>query len=289
MKTIYQCNLADFNSYRITSRCRVAYFPESIEDLQTIFQCIDTKSSYVLIGSGHNVILAREEYQSPFIIFNGNASQIAIQQNHLTAGAGAFTKDVCEMAATYALSGFEMFYDIPSSIGGAVVMNAGAKDEDIAGILESATYYDINTKTITTLPNEVIGFRYRNSLFQNDPSKIIMSATFRLQKGDPLVIREKMNGIKAERWSKQPRDYPNAGSVFKRPSGRFVGPMLDELGLKGHAVAGFRISPKHSGFIEKVGSGNGSHLLELIDDIQNRVRQHFGVHLEIEQRIIDSP
>lgn len=338
MKIRHNCDLTFYNSYRIPSRCKVAYFPESADDVRDFFLNHTSSHPPVILGSGHNIILAREDYETPFLIFNGNFNAIDVQGETMTISAGAFTKDVCEHALECALSGFEMFYDIPSSIGGAVVMNAGAKDEEIAGILETVTYLDLpvpqtadrrpqtadhRPQTISnspkqpfartspsespclrgaeqqiptvwpqppiTIPNHAANFRYRNSIFQEDPTKIVLSATFRLRKEDPVRIRTKMEQIKAERWAKQPREYPNAGSVFKRPPGRFVGPILDELGLKGYARGGFRISPKHSGFIEKIGSGNGSDLLALIRDIQNRVRERFDVDLEIEQRLIDAP
>ena len=350
MKTVHNCDLTQFNSYRISSRCRIAYFPESANDVADIFAQHPSGAPPVIIGSGHNIILARAYYETPFIIFHGNLNQIQISGETMTIGAGAFTQAVCEKALAHALSGFEMFYDIPSSIGGAVVMNAGAKDEDIAGILETVTYLDLPVPHLSpaspspfyplhgdplsgrripssppetpasppksptaasriphplpisafqdfscqhfsspaplTIPNHAANFRYRNSIFPEDPTKIVLSATFKLRKEDPERIRAKMYEIKAERWAKQPREYPNAGSVFKRPTGRYVGPMLDELGLKGHTHGGFRVSPKHSGFIEKIGPGTGSDLLALIADIQNRVRDRFDVELEVEQRII---
>jgi UDP-N-acetylmuramate dehydrogenase len=317
MKIINNCDLTLFNSYRIPAKCRIAYFPESATDIVELFQSDLSGNRYIVVGSGHNVILASEHYETPFIIFNGNMSHIEVSGETMTLGAGAFTKEVCEMALVHALSGFEMFYDIPSSIGGAIVMNAGAKDEDIAGILETVTYLDVRgqqpsatsaplreiskqsppspnqePRTMNhepiTITNQQADFRYRNSIFQDDPTKIILCATFRLRKGDPSRIRKKMEENKAERWAKQPREYPNAGSVFKRPPGRFVGPMLDELGLKGHTHSGFRVSPKHSGFIEKIGTGTCADLLALIKDIQSRVRDRFQVELEIEQRIIDA-
>lgn len=289
MKTIHNCDLTGFNSYNIPARCRVAYFPESVADIVCLFRNHLSDSSYVVLGSGNNIILAREHYETPFIIFNGNLAYIDVSGEIMTIGAGAFTKNVCEVALAHALSGFEMFYDIPSSIGGAIVMNAGTKDGEIADILETVTYLDVRTGRIATLPNEQAGFRYRNSIFQENSSKIVLSATFRLRKSDPVTIREQMEQSRAERWAKQPRDYPNAGSVFKRPAGRYVGPMLDELGLKGYSNGGFRVSLKHSGFIQKVGTGTGCDLLALIKDIQCRVYDRFEVNLEIEQRIIDAP
>jgi len=288
MKVIHNCDLTRFNSYRIPARCRIAFFPESADDIADLYRTYTSGPLPIIIGSGHNIILARDNYESPFVIFNGNLSRIEVSGESMTIGAGAFTESVSEIALAQALSGFEIFYDIPSSIGGAVVMNAGAQDEDIAGIIETITYLDTPTGLIRTITRHEANFRYRNSIFQNDSTKIVLSATFRLRKGAPTLIRKKMERTKAERWSKQPRAHPNAGSVFKRPAGRYVGPMLDELGLKGHTRGGFRISPKHSGFMEKIGPGKGSDLLALITDIQSRVRDGFHVELEIEQRIIDA-
>lgn len=288
MKIIRHCDLTCFNSYRIPSECRIAYFPESVEDATALFQRHLSGQKPILLGSGHNVILASAHYEEPFVIFNGNFNEITVAGHTVTIGAGAFTQTVCEKMLAHGLSGFEMFYDIPSSIGGAIVMNAGAKDEDIAGILQTVTYLDTRhpTPEVRTIANEEAVFRYRNSLFQQNPDMIVLSATFQLQSDNPVRIKQKMETIKAERWAKQPRQYPNAGSVFKRPDGRFVGPMLDELHLKGYTHGGFRVSPKHSGFIEKVGPATGQQLLELIEDIQQRVRERFGVELEPEQRII---
>jgi UDP-N-acetylmuramate dehydrogenase len=286
MKIAHNCDLTGYNSYRIPARCRIAYFPESAEDVAGLFAAL---REYVIIGSGHNIILANESYETPFIIFNGNFSRISLHGERMHLEAGAFTADACELALAHHLSGLELFYDIPSSLGGAIAMNAGYPEEDIAGLTESIWYWDIPAAKCMTIAAAQAGFSYRNSIFQNDPTKIVLAATLCLRPGNPAEIRARMLQIKAERWARQPREFPNAGSVFKRPAGRYVGPMLDELGLKGFSCGGFRVSPKHSGFIEKTGAGTGRQLLDLITDIQLRVRQHFSIDLEPEQRIISAP
>ena len=113
-----------------------------------------------------------------------------------------------------------------------------------------------------------------------------MKAWFKLGKGNPAQIQARMEENKQIRWAKQPREYPNCGSVFKRPPGRFVGPMLDELGMKGFAIGGAKISEKHSGFIINTGNASGQDILALIAVAQNRVKEKFGIDLEVEQRII---
>jgi UDP-N-acetylmuramate dehydrogenase len=190
------------------------------------------------------------------------------------------------LALAHNLSGLEVLYDIPSSIGGSIVMNAGAYDEDISHIIKDVTFWDQSDQNIRTLPKEALHLSYRNSIFQQDKRKLILQANLVLRESNKNDIKYKMDTIKARRWEKQPREYPNAGSVFKRPQGRYVGPMLDALQLKGYSYNGFRVSPKHSGFIEKVGCGNGADLLHLITDIQAKVSEAFDVKLELEQRII---
>lgn len=281
------CDLTAFNSYRIAARCETAYFPDSAAEVAALLTGELRETPYVVLGSGHNVILARERYQTPFVIFNGNLNHLAVSGTRLIAGAGAFTRDVCELAAAHGLSGLEVFYDIPSSMGGAVVMNAGGHGREICDVLVHASYYDAATGRIVQAGNADLEFRYRGSLFLNDPTRIVLEVCFDLQPAAEAAIRERMAEIKAVRWEKQPRQFPNAGSVFKRPPGRFVGPMMDELGLKGVAVAGFRVSPKHGGFIERAGPGTGADLLCLIALIQERVQAAYGVGLEVEQRIID--
>jgi UDP-N-acetylmuramate dehydrogenase len=180
----------------------------------------------------------------------------------------------------------EVFWDIPSSIGGAVAMNAGASGEEIKDVLIKVQYLDLIDLKVKEMLNQDIGFVYRNSFFQQNSSKIVIEAEFKLNKGDKVEIENKMNEIRQKRWEKQPREYPNCGSVFKRPEGRFVGPMLDELNLKGFSVGGAQISEKHSGFIVNKGDATGSDILNLIKEVQKRVKAKFGVDLEVEQRII---
>ncbi len=287
MKTVSACDLTPYNSYRIPAQCETAYFPDTIEDVLTLATQTLRDRPYVLLGSGHNVILARTQYRTPFVIFNGHMDWIRVRNTQIETGAGAFTKNLCEVAAAHHLSGLEVFYDIPSSMGGAVVMNAGGHGEEMAERIARITYLDVPAAAIRECDAAGAEMTYRNSRFQNQSTCIVLAVELTLTPGDPAAIREKMERIKAERWAKQPREFPNAGSVFKRPDGRFVGPMIDELKLKGLQVAGFRVSPKPGGFIERTGPGPGRDLLTLIQTIQERVYNAYAIELEIEQRVID--
>lgn len=278
-------DLAPFNSYGLRARCARAFFPNSEEDVRAIFESYpDTKK--FLIGSGHNIILARDWYEEDFVIFNGNFSAVRVSGSIMEAQAGAFSKRMSEIALSHSLSGLEVFYDIPSSLGGAVVMNAGAGGEEIMSLVETVRYLDCDTLQVIEAPGSELAFSYRDSMFQRDPRKIVLGARLRLAEGNPIEIRQKMYAIREQRWSKQPRDHPNAGSVFKRPQGRFVGPMIEALRLKGASVGGVHVSEKHAGFIVRHADASGSDLLALIDHVRRRVREEYDVELEIEQRVI---
>src|SRR5690606_6817875 len=242
----------------------------------------------ILLGSGHNVILSKEYYEEEFIIFNGNFEQVDInaESGMVDAQAGIRMEKLSEMACENGLSGVEIFYDIPSSLGGAVVMNAGASGEEIKDVLVKVRYLDLADMEIKEIFKEEMGFEYRNSFFQKFKDKIVLRAWLKLATKDKSLIREKMETIKAQRWAKQPKEYPNAGSVFKRPKGYYVGAMIDELGLKGYAVGGAKISEKHGGFIVNFNNATGRDIIAIIEKVKVEVYQKYGVDLEIEQRIL---
>ena len=270
MNHIKNLDLTEYNSYRIKAICANAFFPDSEEELRQIYQgWKGTKK--ILLGSGHNVILSKEYYEEDFILFSGNFNFILIDGNQIIAEAGATMLELSTLAMENSLTGLEIFYDIPSSLGGAVVMNAGASGEEIKDVLVKVRYYDIAKDEFGQMTNEEIGFSYRNSCFQNNPDLIVTQVWLELTSGDKNSIKEKMERIKSARWAKQPRDYPNAGSVFKRPNGMFVGPMIEKLGLKGHRIGGAMVSEKHAGFIVNVNYASGLDVVQLIHYIKTVV------------------
>jgi len=278
-------DLTNYNAYRVKALCKNAFFPENEADIIALYA---KKQDYVLLGSGHNIICSKPYYDADFIIFNGNfnTSKVNETTSVIEAEAGATIYDLSNVAQKYSLSGAEFYYDIPSSVGGAVVMNAGTKEGETKNILNKVRYLDLTDMQVKEKNNKDLELSYRNSLFQKQKDKVILKAWFQLQKGDAEEIKTIMEASKARRWKKQPRDYPNCGSVYKRPPGRFVGPMLDELGLKGFRIGGAEVSKKHSGFIVNVGNATGSDILNLIRYTKERVKEAFGVDLEVEQRII---
>lgn len=285
MKIFKDFELTNFNSYKIKSKCSIAYFPESENDFIELFSTLKGEK-YIVIGNGNNVILSKSYYNIPFVILNGFFDRITLNESYIEAEAGATTFNLSKFALENSLTGAEFLYDIPSSIGGAVVMNAGTKEGETKNILHKVRYLDLNDLNIKEKLNSEIDLSYRDSYFQNNKDAIILKVWFRLEQGEQDKIESLMKESKERRWSKQPREFPNCGSVFKRPPGRFVGPMLDELGLKGFSVGGAQVSEKHSGFIVNKGEATGEEILTLIKEIQRRVQDKFDVELEVEQRII---
>lgn len=277
-------DLTLYNSYRIKSVCKRSLFPSSEADFLKIFS--DETREKIILGGGFNVILSKVYYDADFVILGSNFSKVNISGNVIEAEAGVDLKTLSEMALNNNLSGMEMFYDIPSSLGGAVVMNAGASGEEIKDILLKVKYLDLADMKFKEISREDMSFEYRNSFFQQNTDKIILRSWLRLNSGNQNDIREKMETIKAARWAKQPKEYPNAGSVFKRPKGYFVGAIIDELGLKGFSIGGAKISEKHGGFIVNFDNAKGDDIIFLIKEVQNRVKERYNIDLEIEQRII---
>lgn len=278
--------LTQYNSYKLKAFCKRVFFPECPDDFISIYRDFPD-SQKVLLGGGYNVILSKDYYEEDFILIGESYSKSEFHENGiLEVESGADLRKVSEQAQINGFTGLEVFCDIPSSLGGAIVMNAGASGEEIKDVLEKVVYLDLSDFKIKEIHVSDIGFEYRNSFFQRNTSKIVLKAFLKLEKKDPDLIREKMLKVKEARWKKQPREFPNAGSVFKRPKGYFVGTMVESLGLKGYGVGGAKVSEKHAGFIVNYNDATGEDIIRLIHYIQDRVREQYQVDLEIEQRII---
>lgn len=287
MKKFHDFNLKDYNSFKIDAVCRNAYFPDTIEDVVEIYAKVIDKDDIIVIGEGNNIILEKEYYDKDFIIFNNSFNTIrSVGGQNLICQAGVSLKKLSEYAMENSLGGLEIFYDIPSSLGGAIVMNAGAYGIEIKDYIVSVKCLNSITLEVENYKLEDLNYSYRTSVFQQRKELIVLEVELHLLEGISSAIHEKMLEIKADRWRKQPRNYPNAGSVFKRPVGHYVGQIIEELGLKGTTAGGAQVSEKHGGFIINVNNAKGSDIVKLIDLIQNKVYNKYGFKLEVEQRII---
>jgi UDP-N-acetylmuramate dehydrogenase len=285
MKIIENLDLTEYNSYKIKASCKRGFFPCNESDIIKFFN--DRNYPYKIIGSGNNIIFSKEYYEEDFIILGSSFDQLErIDKLKIRAQTGSTLEELSLFALEHNLTGLEHFYDIPSSIGGAIVMNAGARNVEIKNVLEEVSYYSVKENKIISKTLNELNFSYRMSPFQNNRDNVILNATFLLREGSKSSIKEKMNSLRDKRWGTQPRSYPNAGSVFKRPEGYFVGQIIEELGLKGYQIGGAQISEKHGGFIVNKGEATGQDILNLISYIQKEVKERKGISLEVEQRII---
>lgn len=281
MKILNNLDLTEYNSYRLHSKAETALFPESIEEIKVIV----SQDCPIIIGGGCNVIFVREFYRQPIMFIRDNFSGILQEGNHLKVKAGTDLQLLSEYALKHSLSGLERYYDIPGCVGGATIMNAGCNGVSFSDLIVTVTYYDRDKRRIETLSKDELCFEYRGNVFQN-MNVVILEVELELRHGTKEDILSLMVSNKKARWAKQPREYPSAGSVFKRPQGHFVGPMITEVGLKGFRIGDAMISDKHAGFIVNTGNAVSGDVIALIDLAKKQVKEKYNIDLEIEQRYI---
>jgi UDP-N-acetylmuramate dehydrogenase len=202
----------------------------------------------------------------------------------ITAGSGILLATLAAEAARHAWTGLEFSHGIPGTLGGAVIMNAGAYDGEMRQVVESVRVLD-RSGEVVTFSAEKCDFSYRHSGF-SDGKSLVLSATVKLSEGDPVAIRARMTELMAKRREKQPLEYPSAGSTFKRPEGHFAAALIDQCGLKGLSVGGAQVSAKHAGFIVNTGHATCQDILELMDMVRDRVYRETGVELEPEVKYL---
>jgi UDP-N-acetylmuramate dehydrogenase len=275
--------LEDYNSYRIRSIASLALFPESMDDLR---DCFVKYPDAIIWGGGNNIILSKSHYNNPIIFIRDNLKKINKLGNQIEVEAGLQMFELSNILLKSELAGFESFCDIPGCIGGGIIMNAGTGDDQISNHLICVTAYDKETNKFLKFSKSECEFGYRDSIFKKNNALIVISAIFQFESGDYNSIKYKMDTIRETRHSKQPTEFPNAGSVFKRPEGFYVGTMIESLGLKGYSIGDAQVSKKHAGFIINKGNATGDDILKLISHIQLLVYNHYNIQLQLEQIII---
>lgn len=274
-------DLALLTGFR-TGGCAVTVSPETREAFLSAVGCLrETGAEYFVLGNGTNVLAMDEGYDGAVLLTKRALSDISSDGCLIRAGAGASLADVCRKACYEGLSGMEFAYGIPGSVGGAVFMNAGAYGGEMKDILVEAEYLDEEGNTVT-IPASELGLAYRSSIFQQHRRWLILSAVFRLKKGDSKVIAETMRETMSKRIDKQPLDYPSCGSTFKRPQGNYASKLIDDCGLRGFTVGGAQVSEKHCGFVINRGGATTADILALIEEVRKKVKEMTGYELECE-------
>lgn len=239
-----------------------------------------------VLGNGSNVLVSDDGIRGVVLCIGSDYAAVETQDTCMTAQTGALLSALSNEAHKHGLTGLEFAGGIPGSLGGALFMNAGAYDGQMADVVVSSRYYDAQTDCIQTLEGESHAFGYRTSVFKAHPDWIALSARMQLKQGDPAQIRAKMDDFSQRRRDKQPLNYPSAGSTFKRPTGYFAGKLIQDAGLMGYTIGGAQVSEKHAGFVINRGGATCADVKALIAHIQQEVFRQFGVQLEPEVRML---
>ena len=273
-------------SFKIGGPARIMLMPGTAVEAAEALKILRSHGARVLImGNGTNLLIPDEGYSGAVVCMSKPMSELSSPGPRLVrAGAGATLAATAVFAAQNSLSGLEFAHGIPGSVGGGVAMNAGAYGGELKDVLESVEFID-GAGNLKSLPACELGFSYRRSAF-SDSDWLITGAVFKLAPGNESEIRGKMRELIEKRRASQPLDLPSAGSTFKRPAGGYAAAMIDQAGLKGFAVGGAMVSPKHAGFVVNTGEATYSDVVTLMRIIRERVHEREGVWLEPEVKIM---
>lgn len=283
---LYDVPLKKLTTFKVGGNCSALIIINSVQGLTEIIKLLNEENEpFFVLGKGSNIIADDKGYNGTIIKFGDEMSEIAVNDEIITAGSGASLSAVCKVALDNCLTGIEFAYGIPGSVGGGVYMNAGAYGGEIKDIIVFADAMNPVTGEITRFSNADMLLSYRKSIFAENKF-IILSATFKLTKGNKNEIKSKMSELMEKRKSKQPLEYPSAGSTFKRPEGAFAAKLIEDCGLKGYHIGDAEISEKHSGFVINKGNASSADILKLISDVRNIVFEKTGFRLETEPVIL---
>ncbi len=286
-KYLTQEPLSRHTTFKVGGNCTVMIFINSVEALsQCLGYCSKENVKKLVLGNGSNVLCSDKGFDGAVLLLGKDFQNISLADDEtIEVQAGCTLGQLCMFALNSGLSGLEFAYGIPGTVGGAVFMNAGAYDGEMSFVLTKAeAVNESGDKRIFGIEEMALG--YRTSVFQNN-GYIVTKAWLKLCKGSSDKIKEKMDEFMSRRRSKQPLEYPSAGSAFKRPVGSFAGKLIQESGLRGYTVGGAQVSEKHCGFVINKNNATFSDIKTLLQDVQRIVREKTGYTLECEVRIIE--
>lgn len=283
--------LKKHSTFRIGGNADVLVAPQNLLQIKLLFAYIKENSiPYTVIGNGSNLLFSDDGFRGIVVKigseFSGIESTLTDNGMILNVKAGTLLSRLAAFACENSLTGLEFASGIPGSVGGAILMNAGAYDGEISQVLVESTYFDIKKMSVGTKSYEMHDFSYRHSSYEDD-GLIILSGSFSLKNGNKDDILLKMKDLNSRRISKQPLEFPSAGSTFKRPAGLYAGKLIEDAGLKGFSIGGAQVSEKHCGFVINKGGATCSDVINVIKYVKSAVFDKFGVELETEVKIIE--
>ena len=247
-----------------------------------VTEAISLEIPYQVIGRGSNLLVSDEGIKGAVLLLSGKFAEVTVEGNAITCGAAVPLFTLCKTALDHSLTGLEFAWGIPGSAGGALFMNAGAYGSEMKNVVTACTHMT-KDGTIHTMTIDQLELAYRHSIY-HEMDAVILSVTVTLEPGDQAAISDAMEDFITRRKTKQPLEYPSAGSVFKRPVGHYAGALVEQCGLKGKRVGGAMVSEKHAGFIVNDGGATCKDVLDLVALIQKTVLEETGVSLECEIR-----
>ena len=251
---------------------------EQLRKIQHYLSLIE--EPFFILGNGSNLLVSDEGYRGVILQIGNKMNQVLVDGSRIVAQAGALLSQVARAAMEHGLTGMEFASGIPGTVGGGVVMNAGAYGGEMSQVVTKVTVVSRDGE-ILEMNNESMEFGYRTSTIKNHPFTVTEVA-FELKEGDMEQIKAKMAELAVRRREKQPLEFPSAGSTFKRPEGYYAGKLIMDAGLRGYSIGGARVSEKHCGFVINTGKATAADVAEVIQEVQERVKDKFGVSLERE-------
>ena len=276
--------MSKHTTFRIGGNADMFVLPTLLELPEILSLAKANEVPVTIIGNGSNLLVGDKGIRGLVISLGKGADEIKLEGTRLTVGAGALLSKIAAEAAKNNLAGFEFAAGIPGTLGGAVVMNAGAYGGEIKDVIVSAKVLTPEGEVLD-LTKEELELSYRHSCIP-EKEYIVMEAVLELTPGEETQIREMMTDFKNRRVEKQPLEYPSAGSTFKRPEGYFAGKLIEDAGLRGYAVGGAQVSEKHCGFVVNKGDATAEDVCKLIDNVKHIVYDKFQVEMEPEVKMI---
>lgn len=277
--------MKNHTTFRIGGPADALALPKTPEEVAEVVRfCHEHAQPYYVLGNGSNLLVSDEGYRGIVLQLYRNFNDIQVNGEMITVQSGAMLAAVARTAYQNGLTGLEFASGIPGTIGGAVVMNAGAYGGEMKHVLREVT---VLTKEgeVLAIPAKALELGYRTSVIPKN-GWIVLGAVLQLKKGDPEQILARMEELKEQRIIKQPLDLPSAGSTFKRPEGYFAGKLIMDAGLRGFTVGGAQVSEKHCGFVVNRGDATAADVWELICEVKRRVKERTGVELEPEVKLL---
>lgn len=272
-------------TFRCGGKAEIYVIPGNIDQLvNVVMLCRQENYSYMVIGNGSNILVRDEGYKGAIIEVNSRIASIDIIGEEIIADAGTKLSAIAIAAMENDLAGFEFAHGIPGNVGGAVVMNAGAYGGEMKDVIKWVKVLD-KDGNVRTLEKDELDLGYRTSIIAKE-EMIVLQMCIKLNLGNMGEIGMVMDMLLQQRRAKQPLEYPSAGSTFKRPEGYFAGKLIEDSGLRGYKVGGAMISEKHCGFAINYDNATATDVIQLIEDVQKKVKEKFGVTLEPEVKII---